>query len=61
MKPYATIAAIILALIALVHLFRLVRPFDVVVAGTAVPQWASLIGLVVAGGLAVMLWRESRR
>jgi LPXTG-motif cell wall-anchored protein len=31
-----------------------------VVAGEAIPQWASILGLVIAGGLALMLWRESR-
>ena len=60
MKPFTTIAVIIFAIIALAHLLRLVRGFDVVVAGTAVPQWASIAGLVVAGLLALMVWRESR-
>ena len=61
MKPFTTLAAILLALIALVHLYRLVRPFEVVVGGTAIPMWVSIVGLVVAGGLSIMLWRESRR
>jgi predicted Co/Zn/Cd cation transporter (cation efflux family) len=61
MKPFTTLAIAIFALIALAHLYRLVRPFEVVVDGGAVPQWASIAGLVVAGGLALMLWRESRR
>ncbi len=61
MKPFTTLAIALFALIALLHLYRLIRPFDVVVSGTVVPQWASIAGLVVAGGLALMLWRESRR
>ena len=61
MKPFTTLASIVLALIALVHLYRLVRPFEVVVGGTALPQWISIVGLIVAGGLSIMLWRESRR
>lgn len=60
MKPFTAIAIAIFALIMLVHLYRLVRPFEVVVDGATVPQWASFVGLVVAGGLAMMLWRESR-
>jgi hypothetical protein len=61
MKPFTTLAAIIFALMALVHLYRLIRPFDVVVGGTALPSWASIVGLIVAGGLALMLSREARR
>jgi hypothetical protein len=60
MKPFTTIAAIILGIVALVHLYRLIRPFDIVVAGWSAPQWVSIVGLVVAGGVSIMLWRESR-
>lgn len=61
MKPFTTIAVAIFALIALAHLYRLIAGFEVVVAGCTIPQWASVAGLIVAAGLAVMLWRESRR
>jgi hypothetical protein len=61
MKPFTTVAVLIFALIALAHLYRIVRPFEVVVAGCSVPQWASIVGLVVAATLAVMVSRESRR
>ncbi len=61
MKPFTTIAAILFAAMALAHLYRLVRPFEVLVAGAPVPQWASMIALIVAGGLALMLVREARR
>ena len=61
MKPFTSLAIVVFALVALAHLYRLVRPFEVVAAGHALPQWVSAIGLVVAGGLALMLWRESRR
>jgi uncharacterized membrane protein len=60
MKPFTTLAAIVFALIALIHLYRLIRPFEVVVHGMIVPQWVSIAGLVVAGTLAFMLRRESR-
>jgi len=61
MKPFTTLASIFLALIALVHLYRVIRPFEVVVGGTQIPGWASIVGLVVAGGLSIMVWREMRR
>ena len=61
MKPFTTLAIVLFALIALAHLDRLIWPFEVVVAGMVLPQWISAVGLIVAGMLAVMLWRESRR
>lgn len=61
MKPFTTVAVVILGLIALIHLYRLVRPFEVSVGGEAVPQWVSFLGVIVAGGLALMVARESRR
>lgn len=59
-KPFTLIAAALLALIALVHVVRLLSGVEVVVAGTSIPQWASLPGLAIAAGLALMLWREAR-
>ena len=61
MKPFTTLAAAIFGLIALAHLFRLVKGFEVVVSGTSIPQWVSIAGLVVAAGMSMMLWREARR
>jgi len=61
MKPFTTLAILLFALMALAHLYRLLRPFDVVVAGTPLPLWVSIAGLVVTAGLALMLWREARR
>ena len=61
MKPFTTLATVVFALVALVHLFRLIWGFEVVVGGTMIPQWVSLPGLIVPAGLALMLWREARR
>lgn len=61
MKPFTTIAAVIFAVIALIHLYRLVRPFEVIVGGAMVAQWVSVLGLIIGAGLAFALWRESRR
>jgi hypothetical protein len=61
MKPFSTIAAIIFALVALLHLLRLVYGWEVTFAGWVVPLWISVIGLIVAGGLAALVGREARR
>jgi len=58
-KPFTTIAVALLALIAIVHFLRLFGGWEVVVTGFAIPVWWSAIGLVIAGGLAVMVWREA--
>jgi hypothetical protein len=60
MKPFTTIAAIIFLLMACAHLYRLIRPFAVVIGGCSLPQWLSIIGVLVPAGLALMLWREAK-
>jgi len=59
-KPFTILAVLFLALVALLHLLRLVLGWEVTFNGAAVPTWLSIAGLLIAGGLAVMLWRESR-
>jgi len=61
MKPFTTIAVALFTLIALVHLLRLFTGWEVVVVGYVVPVWFSLPGLIIAGGLAVMVWREAHK
>jgi TRAP-type C4-dicarboxylate transport system permease small subunit len=67
MKPFTTAAVIVFTLVAGVHLARIVLGWHVVVGesvvaigGTSIPMWVSYLGVVVAGGLAVMLRREAR-
>ena len=50
-KMFATIAAVIFALVALLHLVRLVMGWSIVIDSWTVPMWVSWVGLVVAGGL----------
>ena len=61
MKPFTTTAAVFLALVALMQLLRFILAWDITVNGVIVPVWLSGIAFVIAGGLAVMLWREARR
>ena len=60
MKPVALIATIFLALVALAHLLRLAFQVAVVAGGVVVPLWMSALACIVTGGLAVLLWRESK-
>lgn len=61
MKPFTTIAITIFALVAALHVLRLIFGWEAVINGMVVPMWASVLAIIIAGGLAVMLWRESRR
>jgi len=60
-KPFTTIAIFIFGLVAFLHLLRLLLGWKVVIEGAEISMWASVVGGVVAGGLALMLWRESRK
>ena len=61
MKPVTMITVPFLAMVAAAHLLRLVLGVEVTVGGTLVPLWVSVIACVVPAGLAVGLWRESRK
>ena len=61
MKPAALVAVIFLALVALLHLFRVALRSQVTVGGADIPMWMSVVACIFTGGLAIMLWRESRR
>lgn len=61
MKPFTSIASLFLGLLALLQLIRFIRGWEVIVNGMHVPVWVSGVAFLVAGGLAVMVWKESRR
>jgi hypothetical protein len=60
-KPFTLIAIVLFSLIALMQLLRLILGWEVVVNGMPVPVWVSGIAFVIPAGLAVMLWRETRK
>jgi hypothetical protein len=61
MKPFTNIAIVIFALIAIIHLVRLILGWEITVNAVIIPMWVSVLGLIVAVGLAWMLWLENRR
>ncbi len=60
MKPFTTLAIAVFTIVAVVHLLRILMGWEVTIQGAVVPMWASYLGLIIAGGLAFMLWCESR-
>lgn len=61
MTPSRTIAALLLALIAIAQATRLAFGWPVTIGSFSVPLWASAVAALVAGGIAVMLWRDGRK
>ncbi|MEJ5991654.1 hypothetical protein WG902_16745 [Ramlibacter sp. PS3R-8] len=60
MKPFTTAAVVLLSLVALLQLLRVAMGWEVVVGGLPIPPWGSVVAFIVAGGLAVLVWRENR-
>ena len=60
-KPFTLIAAAIFALVALVHLYRLISGFEVIITGRLLGAAPSFAGLIIGGILSLMLVREARR
>lgn len=56
---YTTLTVIVFALLSFMHLLRLVLGWDLSIGGTVIPMWASVLGVLIPGGLALMLWRET--
>lgn len=52
------IAAMLLTAVAIAHLARVVLGIEATVAGDVVPMWVSVGATIVAGGVALMLWRD---
>jgi hypothetical protein len=61
MKPFALIAVAFLSVIAVLQLARFLLGWAVTINGFTVPVWLSGVAFIIAEGLAIMLWRESRR
>ena len=60
MKPASLLAALVFSLVFIAHLARLIFQTEVLISGAVIPMWVSVVGLLVAGGLAVALWREAQ-
>lgn len=60
-RPFTMLAALVFAAMALLHAYRLLTHFQVVIGSHVIPQWASWLGILIPGLLALMLFREARR
>ena len=54
------VAGTVFGVVAAGHLLRLVTRADIVIAGWEVPLGINALGVLIAGGLCIWLWRLSR-
>ena len=59
-KPATHLASILLAAVSVAHLLRILFGTQVTLADRVIPMWVSWVAFVVAGVVAIMLWREAR-
>lgn len=61
MKPFTMIAAVIFALMALAHAYRLATNFQLIAGSHTIPYEVSWVGLAITALLSWGLFREARR
>lgn len=60
MKTGSLLACIVFVLVAIAHLLRVVTGTEVVIGGSNIPQWVSVVAVVVPLYIAWLLWMESK-
>ena len=60
-KPFTLIAAVLLAIMAVAHVYRLATGLPITVGSHSIPVGLSWIATALLALLAVMLFREARR
>jgi hypothetical protein len=56
---YTRVAAFLFAVVSFSHLLRILLGRQIMVDSISVPMWVSVLGVVIPGGLAVLIWKES--
>ncbi len=56
-----TVAGIVFAIVAIVHVFRLYYKWDIFAAGIVIPMWVSQVGLAVAVVLSVWMFAAVKK
>ena len=59
-RPFTWIASAIFALMAVVHAYRLITHFQIIVGSHSIPMWVSIVAAIVCAVLSWMLCREAR-
>ena len=59
MKPFTKIAAVLLALVAVLHLAGVILNMELMVVNYEIPIWVSVGGCIIPILLSFGLWKES--
>ena len=54
------VAGVAFALVAIIHLMRLITKFEITVSKKVIPLWVNVIGLLVAGCLAFWMFAAAK-
>jgi len=57
-KPFTTLAAIVVLVVAAAHVLRIIYGWPVTIADCVIPMWVSYVAIVVLGLLGWGLFRE---
>ena len=60
-KPFTLIAAVLFALMAALHVYRIATHFQVIFGTHTIPQGVSWIAVALLAFMSFMLFKESRR
>jgi hypothetical protein len=60
-RPFTLIAAVLLGLVALVHVYRIMTHFQVIIGTHEIAQSVSWAALVITAALSIGLFREALR
>ena len=61
MRLIPLIAVIIFTFVAIVQATRYFYGWEVTVNGTVIPLWVSLVGTLVPGLMAILLWQDAQK
>lgn len=57
MKTGTKLAILVFTIVAIAHLLRLATVTTITVGDWNAPQWVSILGAIVPGAIALMLWK----
>ncbi len=58
MRTGSNFAILVFIIVAIAHFLRLYKGVSITIGDWSVPQWASILGIIVPGAIAWLLWKE---